>query len=93
MVGSLTLANVREGFSCLEDTLGTFLTSQTMSDICWSTTSREGNRGLEFPPFVHNLSDCGFVESKLSRDDFVNFSSLMSNMYSYSEVFGNLLCS
>ncbi len=43
------------------------------SDLCWSTTSQEGNSGLEFHPFVHNLSDCGFVESKLFRDGFVTF--------------------
>ncbi len=43
------------------------------SDLCWSTTSQEGNSGLEFPPFVHNLSDCGFMESKLFRDGFVTF--------------------
>ncbi len=47
------------------------------SDLCWSTTSREGNSGLEFPPFVHNLSDCAFVESKLFRD---GCSSRMSNI-------------
>ncbi len=49
-------------------------------DLCWSTTSQEGNSGLEFPPFVHNLSDCGFVESKLFRDGFVTCSRLMSNI-------------
>ncbi len=61
------------------------------SDLCWSTTSREGKSSLEFPPFVHNLSDCGFVESKLFRDSFVTFSSLMSNINSFPEVLSNLL--
>ncbi len=102
MVGSwtLTLANVRKAFSCLEVTLGTFATSQTTrlhvllwGDLCWLTTSREGNNGLEFPPFVHSLCDCGFVESKLFRDGFVTFSSLMSNISSFSDVLSNLLCS
>ncbi len=84
MVGSWTwtLANVRKAFSCLEVTQWTFasFTRSARSDLCWSTTSQEGNRGLEFPPFVHNLSDCGFVESKHFRDGFVTFSSLMSNI-------------
>ncbi len=53
----------------------------------------EGNSGLEFPPFVHNLSDCGFVESKIFRDGFVTFSILMSNSNSFSEVLSDLLCS
>ncbi len=57
-----------------------------------STTSREGNGGLEFSPFVHNLSDFGFVETKLFRDGFVTFSSLMSNINSYCKVLSNLLC-
>ncbi len=52
----------------------------------------EGNSGLKFPPFVHNLSDCVFVESKLFRDGFVTFSSLMSNINSFSEVLRDLLC-
>ncbi len=55
-----------------------------------ATASWEGNSGLEFPPFVHNLSDCGFVESKLFRDGFVTFSSLMSNINSFSEVLSDL---
>ncbi len=51
------------------------------------------NSGLEFPPLVHNLSDCGFLESKLFRDGFVTLSILMSNINSFSEVLSNLLCS
>ncbi len=54
-----------------------------LSDLCWLTTLGEGNSGLEFPPFVHNLSDCGFVESKLFRDGFLTFSSLMSDSNSF----------
>ncbi len=80
MVGSwtLTLANVRKTFSCLEVTLRLLQPRRLLhvllwSDLCWSTTSREGNSGLEFPLFVHSLSDCGLVESTIFRDGFIDF--------------------
>lgn len=41
------------------------------------------------PPFLHNLSDCEFVESKLFEDGFVTFSKLMSNNNSFSEILRN----
>ncbi|KAL7827601.1 hypothetical protein SRHO_G00333190 [Serrasalmus rhombeus] len=48
--------------------LSDYHTPCSWSDLCWSTTPEEGNNGLEFPPFVNSLSDCGLVESKLFRD-------------------------
>ncbi len=79
---------MRKAFSCLKVTLETFATLDILlwSDLCWLTTSREGNIGLEFPPFVHNLSECGFVESKLFRDGYVNFASMMTFFFLRSSV-------
>ncbi len=82
---TLTSAPVRKA-SCLKVTLWSFATLWTITSLA------EGNSGLEFLQFVHNLSDCGFVESKLFRDGFVSFSSLMSNINSFSKVLGDLLC-
>ncbi len=53
--------------------MGTFAALQTITrfeGFCWSSTSGEGNSGLEFPPFVLDLSDCGLAESKHFRDVF-----------------------
>lgn len=72
---SLQLLRSYPGVLC---DLADYYTHCSLSDLCWSTTPGEGNNGLEFPPFVHNLSDCGLGESKLFRDVFVTFSSLMS---------------
>lgn len=55
-----------------------YYTSCFWSDLCWSTTPGEGSNCLKCPLFEHNLSDCGFVESKLFRDGFIPFSRLMT---------------
>lgn len=36
--------------------LANYYTPCSWSDLCWLTTLGEGNNGLEFPPFVHNLT-------------------------------------
>lgn len=76
-------------------TLGSFMIIHTLllGDLCGSTTPGECNSGLEYPPFVHNLSDCGTVESKLFWDDFVTLSSFMSINNPLPEFLRELLCS
>lgn len=39
--------------------------------------SEKGTGGVEFSPFVHNLTDGGVIEFKLFRNSFLIFSSLV----------------
>ncbi len=75
---NINISQCEKDLSCLEVTLQLLQPRRLLhvllwSDLCWSTTSREGNSGLEFPLFVHSLSDCGLVESTIFRDGFIDF--------------------
>lgn len=76
IVGSwtLTLANVRWTLR-LEVTQGSSVILWTClpcsrSDLWWSTFPAKGNSGFKPPPFVHNLSDCGFYNPNPFWDSY-----------------------
>lgn len=60
---------MRKALSCLE-VLVDYYKSCSWSDLCWWINPGEGKSGFEFPPFVHHLSDGGFVVFKHFIDGF-----------------------